>query len=191
MKRRLSPKQIIYSLERPSKTHGLIKKRRLERNARVVDLLAALHLSQTPLTLANLCEILGWRKARSAVPDLIACLQDTDENVRADAAASLGKIGAISAGPALMRQLKNEEGSRNSEIIVALGAVGYQEAEEYLTRMLRDVDPSNRGAAAWSLGVLHSAQSQTALQAALAQETDTYAKPRMQEALVQIVGKHV
>ena len=186
---RFSPRQIIYALERPVK-HRLPVKRRLERNARVVDLLAALRLSQTAHTRAMLCEILGWRKAKSAVPDLIACLNDADENVRADAAASLGKIGAPSAGPALMRQLKKEEGGRNPEIIAALGAIGYREAEEYLTHMLQDADPINRGAAAWALGVLPATNSNPAIQSALAQETHSYAQARMQEALEKTAGNN-
>src|SRR5205085_5963539 len=103
----LSAKKIIRILERPGK-HGLTKKRRLTRDARVVDLIAALRLSQTALTRANLCEVLGLRKARSAVPDLIACLNDESAIVRSDAAAALGRIGESKAGVALMHQLENE-----------------------------------------------------------------------------------
>src|SRR5436190_18918821 len=128
----LSAKRIIGILERPG-MHGLKKKRRLTRDARVVDLVAALRLSQTALTRANLCEVLGRRKARSAVPDLIACLNDESAMVRSDAATALGRIGASSAGTALIHQLENEKDNGVRQLImIALGAIGYKEAEKLI-----------------------------------------------------------
>jgi len=189
MLQHLSAKQIIYTLERPVK-HGLSVKRRLERRARVVDLLAALRLAQNAFTRALLCEILGRRKAKSAVPDLIASLNDQDAYLRSEAAQALAKIGASSAGPALVSQMAIEpDGGVRQMFIIALGAIDYHDAEPLFIPMLADSDPMIRGVAAWSLGALHAEQAKDALQAALTKETDSYPQARIQAALVEIVGR--
>jgi HEAT repeat protein len=136
-----------------------------------------------------LCEILGWRKAKSAVPDLIVCMNDKSASVRAEAAQALAKIGAASAGQAMMNRLEQEkdEGVRQM-LLIALGAIGYQRAQTILTSALLESDPVTRGAAAWSLGTMHIKRARTALNAALINETSSFARERIQEALRLIVA---
>ena len=183
-----SAKQIIRALESPTK-HRLSIKRRLTREARIVDLVSALRQSQTPLTRAILCEILGHRKAKSAIADLKSCLSDNSVSVRAEAAAALARIGVVDTGISLLSQLEREpnEGVRQS-LLIALGAVGYRDAEGALASALLDSHPMIRAAAAWSLGVLRAMGSKDALAAAMAKETVNSPRQRMLEALNHIVG---
>ncbi|MGH3319766.1 MAG: HEAT repeat domain-containing protein [Streptosporangiaceae bacterium] len=86
----LSPDRIIGALEEET-TDGPARMRRLERRATVANTVVALRTASTPFTRMLLCDLLGNKRARSAIPALIEALDDTDRRVRASAADALGK----------------------------------------------------------------------------------------------------
>ena len=100
---------------------------------------------------------LSWPKLniRSALPAMVAALQDNDSNVRAWSAQAIGEIGpdAAKAVPDLITLLSNsDEGSRNSACI-ALRRIGpaAKEALPVLRRSLSDPSKDVRGFAALAI----------------------------------------
>jgi HEAT repeat protein len=153
--------------------------------AHIQEILLALE-SKPPnkLTRVLLCDILGYRHAKKAVPILLQSLTDESEKVRYSAADSLGKIKDQNSGQSLLQhyQQESDDGVR-AMLSAALGAVQYKPAIPILVQALREDDRSLRGCAAWSLGELGAKDSLPALQDALTTETDSYARTRMEEAI--------
>jgi HEAT repeat protein len=167
--------------------HEYYRECRVQRVATVKELIIALRTSTDPNVRRILCDMLGDRRAKTAVPTLIECLKDPSASVRAAAADSLGKIGSPSAGESLLVHFKQEkQEDARTMLAAALGAVGHRPAIPFLIEALSDPHRSLRGAAAWSLGVLRAEESVDALRSALAKETDSYPIARMEEALTLI-----
>lgn len=132
-----------------------------------------------------LCDVLGWRHERIAVPHLITLLEHESSKVRSAAADALAKIGDPSAGKALLARLELPDpniGVRRM-LLAALGAVKCREAIPLLIEYLQNPDPSQRGSASWSLGIMHVNEALPALQDALQYERSQYPKERMIEAI--------
>lgn len=190
MLRRLSPEQIILLI---GGIHGdgYAVKRRILREATVKAARTTLEHRPTPHVRQVLCDILGERRARSAVPALITCLSDPSSGVRGAAADALAKIGNPLAGEALLQRFKGLETSMGVRrmLAVTLGAVGYYPTIPSLIEALEEPDTGIRGSAAWSLGVLRAREAIGTLQRVLEEETGWYAVTRITEALQQLQGR--
>jgi len=155
--------------------------------AGVMELITA--FGQAPDNVARqiLAYILGKRRAKTAVPLLVDFLNDNDPCVRAAAADALAKIGSSAAGKKLLERFiqEDDDGVRQT-LAIALGAVHYRPAIEALRQKLRNPSGMLRGCVAWSLGELHAVEAIQELEEALRREEHSYARARMQAALVQI-----
>jgi HEAT repeat protein len=171
--------EIIRLLEEPTKDRRPLKYK-LQREASVKELVNALWSSKKVLTSRILCDILGARRARTAIPALVNCLNQPDQDLKNDAAEALGKIGSPKAGNELLRHFIDEPCLWYA---VALGAIGYNPAIPYLIAALHSASSSVRGGAAWSLGELIAYEAENVLISALAKEDYGYAKNRISEAL--------
>jgi HEAT repeat protein len=184
----LDAKEIIRLLEAPVDNRIPIK-RQVYRDASIKEIIIALKESTLELTRMILCDILGERRAKTAIPDLLSCLDDQSPRVRSAAADALSKIGDARAGELLMNYvIKEADIEVRRMYMVALGAVGYRYAIPVLIKALSDIDSSIRGSAAWSLGALRAIEATNELEQALNQEEEPYPKERMKEALGKING---
>jgi HEAT repeat protein len=178
--------EILRLLEEPTEDRRPLK-HKLQREASIKELIVALRNSQTALTRRILCDILAARRAKTAIPALIECLDDPSEAVNDDAAEAIGKIGSLKAGEALLNHFIHEQ---HGWYAIALGAIGYHPAIPYLIDALTNSSGwFVRGGAAWSLGELQAKEAVTALEIALAKEDNNYASERIREALYRISGK--
>jgi HEAT repeat protein len=91
--------------------------------------------------------------AEPAVPDLVAALGSTDEDLRLNAAIALGKVGKA-AVPALRKLLDSSDKDARFYAIWALGWVGpdARECTPALIAAMADKDPAIRRKAAYALG---------------------------------------
>ena len=165
--------------------HGYIVKREIQRHTTVRTLILSLQQSADPHASRILCELLGERHARSAISALLACLTHDDSDVRYEAADALAKIREPATGPALFTRLTIERESHVQAMLIrALGAVGYRPAISDLVTALSASEASVRASAAWSLGALQASEAYQALERVQANETDTYARQQIADALV-------
>jgi HEAT repeat protein len=177
----LNAAEILRLLAEPSETFLQI---RLRKQASIREMCRALAQTTDAHSRQVLCDVLGFRHAKSAVSLLIECLSDPTEKVRASAADALGKIGDSRAGEALMHQFEVENALPVRRMLACvLGAVNYKPAIPHLIQCLQDSDASLRGCAAWALGILRASEAVDGLRKALTRETEAYPKVRIQEAL--------
>ncbi|MBE9129646.1 MULTISPECIES: HEAT repeat domain-containing protein [unclassified Coleofasciculus] len=135
-----------------------------------------------------LCDVLGWRHEKRAVPIIINMLENDSFKVRSSAADALAKIGDPTSGNALLHRLELPEPkiSVRRMLLAALGAVDCQEAIPLLIEYLQNPDPSQRGSAAWSLGEMRATEALQKLENALRSERSQYPRERMIEAIRKI-----
>jgi HEAT repeat protein len=191
----LTAQKIIQLLEAPTDDRRPISDWILS-NAPVTELILALQGNSTPLVRQILCDMLGERHERAAVPILVDCLNDASPDIRDSAADALAKIGDPSAGKALMECFAGAEreiGVRQM-LALALGAVGHKPAIPLLIQALNEPNGTLRGCAAWSLGVLDAEEAKDALQRALKHEIGSdadsaYAAKRMRAA-IRAISRH-
>jgi hypothetical protein len=177
----------IVTLLEHSDVSGMQAKARILQLATNKEIIKALELVQTVLARQILCEILGKKKAQTALKPLIKCLDDPSSGIRAEAAQSLAKIGNQKAGAPLLQHFEHETSLGVRQMLaVALGAIKYKPAIPALIKSLRDSDAGLRGSAAWSLGELHAIEAMQNLFNAARRETDNYPRDRIEEALTQI-----
>jgi len=157
----------------------------IERRAAINEIVTALQTTKNASVRVKLCYMLGQREDESAVPTLVEVLQDEDPDVRFTAASALRRIGSPLAGPAVMMYFaRPEEDIRvRQELVGALGSSGHREAIPLLVEALKDTDSILRGDAAKSLGQLAAREATEPLSRALAIETESYPKERMEAAL--------
>jgi hypothetical protein len=135
----------------------------LRREAPIRALTAALREARRPLTRHLLCDLLGFRMARSAIPELLDALGDSDRGVRCAAADAVGKafgyprrpprprLVAI-ALPVLLQQWDAESTPEvRSVLATSLGLIGDASACSRLERALNDPDKRVRDGARWAL----------------------------------------
>ncbi|MFN8504636.1 HEAT repeat domain-containing protein [Kouleothrix sp.] len=164
--------------------HGYILKRQIQAHTTVRTLVESLQACQHPHTCRILCELLGQRRARSAIPSLLACLTHPDAGVRYEAADALAKIRQPATGPILMHHLASESDiDVQAMLVLAIGAVGYRPAISRLIDALSATEAQLRGSAAWSLGALRACEAYPALEHALRQETEVYPREQIAHAL--------
>jgi HEAT repeat protein len=110
-----------------------------------------------PTTRREAMTAAGALHIKTAVPDLLAALNDGDDDVRAKAAEALWSLGgdAREGAPALASLLKDRSAAARLNAAGALGAIGRDAAAVAvapLRETLRDADPYVRAQAADSLG---------------------------------------
>jgi len=177
----LTAAQIIELIEAPHETSIVPF---IRAHASIKEIRTALKTASSSHLRQVLCDILGYRQAKSGVSLLIEALDDPDMRVRCSAAESLGKIGESRAGAALFaRLLVATELAEMTSLIVALGAVHHQPAIPLLINYIGADHENLRGCAAWSLGELRAKEALSVLKQALAVEHKTYPRQRLQEAI--------
>ena len=164
--------------------HGYMIKRQLQAHTTIRTLILSLQECPHPHACRILCELLGQRRARTAIPSLLACLTHTDNGVRYEAADALAKIHQPATGPVLAQHLSSESDVHvQAMLLLAIGAVGYSPAIPRLIDTLSASDAGLRGSAAWSLGALRAWEACDALEHALKSETEAYPKEQIEHAL--------
>jgi len=125
-----------------------------------------------------------------AVEPLIACLQDSDNQVRAKAARALGRLGDSSAALALaqtfVRAAREDDKNVLREASDALKRLG-DAATDHLLPALTDATPNVRICAAWALGEAGNQRARDALRT-LTADTDPEVREAALGALEQIGG---
>jgi HEAT repeat protein len=175
--------EILQLLEEPTEDRRPLK-HKLRREASVKELVKALWNSKTILTSRILCDILGARRAKTAIPALLNCLNQPDPDLKNDAAEAIGKIGSPKAGEELLDHFILEP---RGWYAIALGAIGYSPAIPYLIKGLSNAsDWLIRGGSAWALGELRVKEAIKPLESSLVIENDKYAFDRMNEAITKI-----
>lgn len=185
----MNAQEIIRLLEEPTDNRSLIKQK-IANEAPTEELIAAMHNPKTPLTYAILCELLGNRKDKRAVPELISALHDADANIRNEASQALAKIGDPQTGEALMVQyLAEDDEDIKDWHIIALGSVGYRPA---ILHLIQDLDVETlRPHAVWSLGELRAQEAKAPLESLMKREDiASYTMQLIADALHAIDGSH-
>lgn len=151
--------------------HGYSRKLRIAKAASIKVLLVALEDALKTCeegTVVALCEILGWRRARSATPLLCPLLRSDSRSLRALVADSLGKIGGKRAGECVLQALPFETDTMVRPcLILALGDMKHFPAVPFLLDALTEDNAQVRAFAAFGLGYLEERAAVTRLTAAL------------------------
>ena len=105
-----------------------------------------------------------------AIDALTAALHDSDTEVRATAAWSLGNVGDRSSSDALAAALSDPSAEVRKRATWALGNTDLKQAPPRLIAQLSDKDPEVREITAWALYEIEDPAAISALQAALARE---------------------
>ena len=164
--------------------HGYMIKRQIQAHTTVRTLVESLQQCHHPYSCRILCELLGQRHARSAIPSLLACLTHPNAGVRYEAADALAKIRQPATGPVLTHHLTSESNvDVQAMLVLAIGAVGYRPAISRLIDTLTATEAQLRGSAAWSLGALQACEAYPALEHALRHETEVYPREQIAHAL--------
>jgi hypothetical protein len=157
----LNARSIVRLLEKKTKDRRPLI-RHLRDRAPVAELTRALTQAKVPRTRQLISDVLGYKRAKSAVPVLAQLLGDEHPKVRFAAADAIGKIfllnpsqrqnGRRDAGEALYRALESEtEPGLREVFITALGAVRYEPALPALRAALDSPDEPLQKAARWAL----------------------------------------
>ncbi|MET8907617.1 HEAT repeat domain-containing protein [Micromonospora sp. NPDC004551] len=171
----LTPADVVNALERETPDRRAVVDE-LRRQAPVRVLAAALKASERPLTRQLLCDLIGFRAARSALPELLEALDDHHRGVRASAADAIAKAlaygGAQPPSSSLTRRVlptllahweKESTPQVRSILATALASVGDTSVQPLLQAALGDPHEQVRLAAEWSLGRLGEASSKASL----------------------------
>jgi HEAT repeat protein len=115
---------------------------------------------------AYAAHLLGWLGDRTALPDLLECLDVTEEALRDAAIESLLRFGSA-AVPVLVAAVTRPEPALRERIIELLGMVGDQSVVPVLTELLADRQITVRQAVLRALGALGGEAAYTGLLQAL------------------------
>ena len=200
----LQPQQIIALLEPSSppyafdieefqatgsvgENHSYSRKSKVRREASIKSLLEVLRISDDDSIHTVICEILGWRKAISAIPAMVEYLDSDSESLRYEAADSLGKIGSPKAGPPLLEHFKTEKSVMvKTTLALSLGRCQYKPAAEYLVKCLTHSDDNLRGFSALALGWICAREYLPDLQKLAKTESDPMVIHRVNIAIAAI-----
>jgi HEAT repeat protein len=146
---------------------SMARKEQTECSAGTIALIEMLGEGSTPERRRNAAEELGRSGDASAVPPLCTCLRDGDKEVRASAAAALGRLGAP-AVPPLLGLLTDRDWHVRYRAAEALGLIRERRAVPALVAALADSRDHVRYMAAKSLGAIGDAAAIEPLIAAIA-----------------------
>lgn len=99
----------ILSLLKYDAQQGLQKRERVRKGARIKELITALQTTTDPYVRRMLCDMMGDRWAKTAVPSLIECLNDPSADVRYSAADALEDIGSPAASESMLFHFMHEK----------------------------------------------------------------------------------
>lgn len=170
----LTPQRVIEELEQEGldEEQGTAVWHRVWHETPMRSLVGALRIAEDPDTRRALLDLLGFRSARSAIPDIIAHLDDSDVDVRAAAAKALGKaFGHIDRPPpstrvvdglaALLHRWEFEPDDDLRSILVgSLALVGDPSVRPLLIGAQNHADEKVRGRAQWGLGYLNGLEKE-------------------------------
>jgi vesicle coat complex subunit len=125
------------------------------------------------------------------VEELIALLDDSDRQVRREAARALGEIGDARAIPALINKLHDPAADMVEEAAEGLGRIPNPRSLNCLIELLQDERPLARKSAAIALGEMGDERAQEPLQKMLEHERDPVVFVAAAEALSKIGGHRV
>ena len=175
---------VLRVLQTPQPEAGLAR-HLLVTQASIDALLEALPLASSDTMQESICYVLGLRKSKRAITALLALLDSSSVGLRSVAAESLAKIGDKRvAGAVLKHYVAEPDLSVKRTYAVTLGALKSHQAAPLLLEDLVSKDASLRGSVAWALGVIGDKAVTPHLKYALGGETSSYARSRIQEALI-------
>ena len=154
--------------------HGYSRKLKISREAAIKSLIEALRISDNNSIRTCICEILGWRKAISAILAIAECLDSDSESLRSEAADSLGDIGSYKAGEPLLEHFVTEKSVMvKTTLALSLGRCRYQPAAKYLRECLAHSDDKLREFSVFALGRIGAKEYLADLQDLAETETDS------------------
>ena len=109
-----------------------------------------------------------------AIEALVNALDDASEEVRVEAARSLGEIGDHEAIPPLVERLGSEDSHLRAASAEALGRIRRREGVEPLIERLQDEEKLVRGSAARALGEIRDDRAAEPLMDSLTREQDPF-----------------
>jgi HEAT repeat protein len=122
------------------------------------------------------------------VEELIDLLDDTDRDVRREAARALGQIGDPRAVPALIEKARDDVAGIELDAVEALGRMSTPESTQFLVRMLEDPRPAVRISAALGLGNSGASEAAAPLERLLRHEHSVPVFVTAAEALGRVAG---
>ncbi|WP_287675107.1 HEAT repeat domain-containing protein [Microcystis sp. M038S2] len=130
-------------------------------------------------------ELLGLTKSIEVVNELLKALEDSDRDVRWEAAEALGNIGSETAIAGLLKALEHSDEYVRWEAAEALGNIGSETAIPGLLKALEHSDEDVRGSAAEALAKIGSETAIPGLLKAL-EHSDEYVRGNAAKALAKI-----
>lgn len=121
------------------------------------------------------------------IEEALLQLQDSDENIRSQAALSLGWMGEEEVTNPLIHVLLNDKSAKvRSNAAMSLGQLGFEEAIDPLIKSLKDEDYNVRGMSIYSLGLMKATSALNALIEVLKNDPDREARIAAAESLAQL-----
>jgi len=121
------------------------------------------------------------------IQEALLQLQDLDENIRSQAALSLGWVGEKEVINPLIHVLHNDDSAKvRANAAMSLGQLGYEEAIAPLIKALTDEDYSVRGMSIYSLGLMKAKAALNPLIDILKNDPDREARIAAAESLAQL-----
>ena len=114
-------------------------------------------------------------------------LKDIDEDIRSQAALSLGWVGESDVVNPLIHVLLNDESPKvRANAAMSLGQLGYEEAVDSLIKSLNDEDHNVRGMSVYSLGLMKAKSAFDSLVDVLKNDPDREARIAAADSLAQL-----
>src|SRR6185295_1708247 len=110
--------------------------------------------SRSPEEKSELCRLVSQQGFRSAIPELIKCLNVSQDELRRNAVYGLGTLGAKEAIPEIVKSFALGEDSYRYFATKTLKTLGAKEAAVEVLKLLGNSNAQARGNALWSLGEL-------------------------------------
>lgn len=159
------------------------------KHASIAEIIKALQ-SATGRSRGSLCYILGKRQAKSALPYIVALLDDPDSSIRFDALDAVGDIGAPKYGALLLERLQRElDYDTRSMLVIALSHAKYLPAAPLLRQILREKEPSPKDGrvtmyvfAARALGYIQVQEAEPEIKEAITAEQNDWARAQLEDS---------
>jgi len=145
-------------------------------------------ISDDPRSRVHALYLLGEQEDRTALPQVVALLDDEDHRVRVAALHLLGKLRHREALPRILPLLRDKELPVRAAAVATLGALGGPHTLEPLLATLGDPREDVREAAVGALAEVGGLRARDALLRSLREETSWSVRHAVVEALPRFVG---